>query len=127
MIDSWKNDPAFVKTMKDAWEARERLRGDLERAPELDRQHQEAFDKLRGYENKINEARKNGDTELERRLREQAEPIKKDLREIADKMNQIHEHKGQWERNASMANLSAYQKSTDLVPFRAHRFRRPPN
>ncbi len=108
-------DPDFVKTMKDAWEARERVRKDLEMAPELDKRHREAFDELRDLRDQIGEARKNGDTQLEQRLREQAEPLKNDLRQIADKLNQIHEHKRQWEIKASQANLSAYRKSTEMV------------
>ena len=115
IYESWKNDPGFVETMKDAIAARNKLQDSMDEAPGLYDEHQEALSRLHDIKLQIDEARRNGDKGLEARLRAEAEPLKDDLRRIEDDLNQIHEAKRQWERRASQANLAAYVKATDLV------------
>jgi|GEM_PF-5382311 len=115
MIESWKDDPGFVETMKGAIAARNKLQGIMNEAPELYGRHESALSRLHGLKQEIDAARASGDKGLEARLRAQAEPIKAELRGIQDDLNQIHNTKQQWERRASQANLAAYLKATDMV------------
>jgi len=110
-----KKDPLLEDAMVNAYRARNQLQKDLDEQPELFRRHTEQESRLKELNRQIQDARSRGDTETEQRLRREAEPVKDKMRELSNRINQIHESSSRWKRKASIANLMAYRKGAEMI------------
>ena len=104
-----------TSALQKAVDARNRLQQQMDAAPHLYHEHDRALNDLKDLRNQINAARDRGDAEAEAALRQQAAGVRDRLQNTTNQLNQIHDASVNWQQKASMANLKAYQASTNLV------------
>jgi len=104
-----------TRAMQNAIDARNRLQSQMDAAPNLYREHEQALNELKGLRDQINQARDRGDTAAEESLRGQAAQVRDRLQGATDQLNQIHDASTKWQQKASMANVKAYQAGTQMI------------
>jgi hypothetical protein len=104
-----------TKAMQEALDARNRLQGHMDAAPNLYQEHDRALNELKGLRDQINQARDRGDTAGEEALRQQAAQVRDRLNNATGQLNQIHDASTKWQQKAPMANVKAYQAGTQMI------------
>jgi len=110
-----KKDQFLEEAMVNAYKAKKKLEGKMKIQGKLFKNFDNEMRKLKEIQDKIRKAREAGDTKTEQKLRNEAAPIKENIRTLSKEINTIHKANRQWQKKASIANLAAYKKAAEMT------------